>query len=171
MSDEEAEKLILSDGTARRTTGSAGGSQQYNVLSLEGGGGNEDDGSAEAVWARHVSDSQSQVVASRGLLEALHHSEVVVRRSPCKVIPNEYFRIVDSVPIIVGACGNFFEMEDYEMHCLENGSAPIARTTLDSLGDAGGGSAWELTDAIARGVSNSLYRTCVSNNAMRNYAS
>ena len=171
MSDEEAEKLILSDGAARRATGSAGGSQQYNVLSLDGGGGNEDDGSAEAVWARHVSDSQSQVVASRALLEALHHSEVVVRRSPCKVIPNEYFRIVDSVPIIVGACGNFFEMEDYEMHCLENGSAPIARTTLDSLGDAGGGSAWELTDAIARGVSDSLYRTCVSNSAMRNYAS
>ena len=179
ISDEEAERMILSDGGAARRAagGNGGGDQQYNVLTLDAGGGGGEDGGVDAIWARHASDSHhgsSRVVASRELLEALHHSEVVVRRSPCKVIPNEYFRIVDAVPIIVGACGNFFEMEDYEMHCLESGSAPIARTTLDSLGDAGGGSAWELTDAIARGVSESVSRTGVSNSSsamLRTYAS
>ena len=162
ITDEEAVQLILSDRAAagggstssRVATGNGhhlgigGLGQDYNVLSLDadrsaGNGGSSD---VEELWSRQDTDAKSRIIASRDLLEAMHHSEVVLRRWPSPALDTEFYRIVDhDVPIVVGACGQFYEMEDFEMYCLEEGHAPISRTPLQSIG---AGSAWEVSDTV-----------------------
>lgn len=56
------------------------------------------------------------IVADRATLRRMRSSEVMVRTWPNPLIPHQFFRVMDQeVPLVVGACGHFYEQDEYEM--------------------------------------------------------
>lgn len=56
------------------------------------------------------------ILADRTTLRRMKDSEVMMRSWPNPNIPNQFFRVMDQeVPYVVGACGHFYEQDEYEM--------------------------------------------------------
>ncbi|KAF5843203.1 intraflagellar transport protein [Dunaliella salina] len=71
------------------------------------------------------------IVADRATLRRMKDSEVMVRTWPNPHIPYQFFRVMDQeVPFVVGACGHFYEQDEYEMEGLEKGHTPFSREPL-----------------------------------------
>lgn len=65
--------------------------------------------------------------ADRDMLRSLSKSEVLVRKWPNPAIPAQYFRTMDPLAdITIGACGHFFEADEYEMVSLQQGKRPFS---------------------------------------------
>jgi len=142
ISDDEAVRLIGEDAGLgeRRNKGpdTAGGA---NVLRLD-----------ENDQIHHIDDAfiaqqmvpNSAIRVDRSTLRRLRTGEVVVRRWPNPHIPAQFFRIMDSeLPLAVGACGHFFEQDEYEMWGLEKGHSPFSREPLRPEGQGDQGPAHE----------------------------
>ncbi|CAD7698107.1 unnamed protein product [Ostreobium quekettii] len=79
------------------------------------------------------------VVANRRALRRLSRSEVVPWRPPHAALAVRFFRLVDtSMPVRCGACGHFFEEDEFEMAVLESGRLPFTREPAPGEGSLEG---------------------------------
>mmetsp|Transcript_18911 Transcript_18911/g.49275 ORF Transcript_18911/g.49275 Transcript_18911/m.49275 type:complete len:1222 (+) Transcript_18911:159-3824(+) len=130
ISDEEAKQLLGEDagsaGKAKRANQDDGA--PTNVLTLD-----DDDyvnKINDAFTAQQMVPNQP-IVADRATLRRMKDSEVMVRTWPNPHIPHQFFRVMDQeVPFVVGACGHFYEQDEYEMEGLEKGHTPFSREPL-----------------------------------------
>ena len=59
--------------------------------------------------------------------------EVIVRPGMHRGQRCQYFKVMDpSTPVCLASCGHFYEEDEYEMHMLEHGSAPVCGLQANS---------------------------------------
>lgn len=75
---------------------------------------------------------QAPPAMSRDDLRRMHASEVIVHQWPGKIHPTKFFRVLDpDAQIMLGACGHFYEQDEYEMFLLDKGCAPFCRLPME----------------------------------------
>ncbi|MEW5316653.1 MAG: hypothetical protein WDW38_008010 [Sanguina aurantia] len=137
VGDEEAVRVLGEDSgieAARRAAkDSATKEQGANVLRL----------ADDSDYLSNIEDSftaqmmipNASIRVDRLTLRRFKTSEVIVRSWPNSHIPRQYFKLMDTeVPLCAGACGHFFEQDEFEMVSLEKGYAPFSREELQPEG-------------------------------------
>jgi len=87
----------------------------------------------EDPFARQMAIPHRPILADRKALRGMLQHEVIIRSLPGRDgSSRQYFRVLDSeVPVILTPSGHFCEQDEYEMHLLEHGSAPLCRTPAE----------------------------------------
>lgn len=89
--------------------------------------------SLEDPFSAQMMVPNAPIIADRNALRRLHRSEVMMWSHPSGKLEKRFFRLMDkNVPLCCGACGHFFEQDEYEMSTLEHGRTPFARELSDS---------------------------------------
>ena len=87
------------------------------------------------------------------LLGMLQH-EVLIRSLPGPDgSDRQYYRVLESeIPTVLTPSGHFCEQDEYEMHLLEHGNAPLCRTPAEEASPVALEAAqWESTGGSAAG--------------------
>ena len=159
ISASEARKLINEDPPAGRGGGGGGGGGRVGRAGMHsngddgfherdmggdvqtlmfddggGGGGAADDDlmlRMDDPFNQQMAVPNSPIVCNREMLRNLPPSEVVVKPSGCALVKARYFRLMDAEsPITVDEGGNFYETDEYELACLEQGRTPFTRKAV-----------------------------------------
>lgn len=87
----------------------------------------------EDPFARQMAIPHRPILVDRKMLLGMPQHEILIRSLPGQDgSDRQYYRVMESeIPTVLTPSGHFCEQDEYEMHLLEHGSAPLCRTPAE----------------------------------------